>query len=193
MPTLYSYVVDHDNGFAPNPSGGLCTLAKCKYGTRRRNVVEMAREGDWIVGTGGSTGFKRGESANVNELIYAMRVDRKITLSEYCREYRNRRIDAEPDEAVADGRFALISKHFFYFGRNAIDISEIPDKHLDRSLVKRGQGYRSKFPQAFIEEFSKWLSATFAIGVHGLPCKPRDDVVRPKCLPIIKRKSVRAK
>jgi hypothetical protein len=91
------------------------------------------------------------------------------------------------------GASLLISKHFFYFGRNAIDISEIPDKHLDRPLVKRGQGYRSKFPQAFIEDFAKWLSATFSIGVHGLPCKPRDDVVRPKCLPIIKRKSVRAK
>ena len=28
MPKLFSYVVDHDLGFAPNPFGGFCTLAK---------------------------------------------------------------------------------------------------------------------------------------------------------------------
>jgi len=188
-PTLYSYIVDHDNGFAPNPADGLCTLAKCKYGTNRANVVEMAREGDWIVGTGGSTGLKRLESAGVGRLIYAMRVDRKVPLTEYCREYGSRRIDARLDEVVASGRFALISKHFFYFGRNAINISEVPTRHLDRPLEKKGQGYRSKFPQAFIEDLSAWLSATFAVGVHGLPCKPRDDIASPRCPPRVKRKS----
>jgi len=54
MPRLYSYVVDHDLGFAPNPFGGCCTLAKCKYGSKRRNIVEMAETGDWIAGTGGA-------------------------------------------------------------------------------------------------------------------------------------------
>ena len=28
--TLYSYIVKHDNGFAPNPFHGFCTLACCK-------------------------------------------------------------------------------------------------------------------------------------------------------------------
>ncbi len=57
MPKLYSYVVDHDYGYAPCPFGG-CTLAKCKYGTikcktgTRRNIVELAEEGDWIAGLG---------------------------------------------------------------------------------------------------------------------------------------------
>ena len=42
MAKLFSYVVDHDYGFAPNPFGGFCTLAKCKYGTTKRNIVELA-------------------------------------------------------------------------------------------------------------------------------------------------------
>ena len=53
MPRLYSYVVDHDHVFAPCPFDGFCTLAKCKYGTKKRNIVEMAEVGDWIGGTGG--------------------------------------------------------------------------------------------------------------------------------------------
>ncbi|HEV8071318.1 MAG TPA: hypothetical protein VGP76_26630 [Planctomycetaceae bacterium] len=52
MTKPFSYVVDHDLGFAPNPSGGFCSLAKCKFGSAKRNIVEMAEEGDWIAGTG---------------------------------------------------------------------------------------------------------------------------------------------
>lgn len=93
-------------------------MAKCKYGSKRRNIVELAEEGDWIAGTGR---VDRGKSAGNGNLIYAMRVDEKIPLAEYCRGNKGNRIDAEPVIDV-DGRFALISNHFFYFGRNAIDI-----------------------------------------------------------------------
>lgn len=87
MPKLFSYVVDHDYGYAPCPFGDFCTLAKCKYGTikcksgTRRNIVELAEEGDWIAGTGGADLDK---SAGHGKLIYVMRVDEKISLQEYC-------------------------------------------------------------------------------------------------------------
>jgi len=59
---LYSYIVKHDTGFAPNPFYGYCTLACCKPIIRRK-----AEEGDWIVGlTPKSAG---------NEIVYFMRVD----------------------------------------------------------------------------------------------------------------------
>jgi hypothetical protein len=49
MPTLFSYVVHHDFGLSPNPYGGFCTLAFCKF--RREdgmpNAVELAQLGDW--------------------------------------------------------------------------------------------------------------------------------------------------
>lgn len=70
---LFSYVVDHDNGFAPNPYYGVCTLAHCKFGRKGyKNAVELAKVGDWVVGTGG----KGKKSAGHGKLIYAMRKDR---------------------------------------------------------------------------------------------------------------------
>ena len=84
--------------------------------------MELVKEGDWIAGTGG---VDLGKSAGHGKLIYAMRVDEKITLREYCEGNQGNRIDAAFDIPVKD-RFALISHHYFYFGRNAIDISDIP-------------------------------------------------------------------
>src|SRR5205823_3328006 len=86
---LYSYVLDHDEGRAPHVSGGLCTLAKCKDrspGSNRGNIVENARVGDWIIGTGGLG--KR--SAGHGKLIYAMRVTKRLTLADYRQKYPNR-------------------------------------------------------------------------------------------------------
>lgn len=187
MPRLFSYVVDHDYGFAPNPFGGFCTLAKCKYGTKRRNIVEIAEVGDWIVGTGG-VDLKK--SAGHGKIIYAMRVDRKISLAEYCRTQKGRRIDAKHDVTVA-GRYALISRHFFYFGRNAIDISEMPRCLRRRRLEKRGPGYRRHFSTEYIEDFVEWIEGTFQKGRHGPPCKPHQDLPPTKCRPKIKRKACR--
>ena len=42
---LYSYVVVSDNGYAPNPTDGVCTLAYCKP-----EVRWFADPGDYVVG-----------------------------------------------------------------------------------------------------------------------------------------------
>lgn len=42
---VYSYIVTHDTGFAPNPFHGVLTLACCKPAIRR-----AAEVGDVIVG-----------------------------------------------------------------------------------------------------------------------------------------------
>jgi len=183
MPRLFSYVVHHDHGYAPNPTGGFCSLAKCKYGTRRPNIIELAEKGDWIAGTGGAN---LEISAGHGKLIYAMRVDDKMPLADYCRADKGR-VDAKHD-IPEEGRFALVSRHFFYFGRNAIDISEIPQEHLGQDFEKRGPGHRSDFSLEFIEDFTSWLEATFRRGVHGLPCKPLADFAAPICKPKVKRK-----
>lgn len=184
MPKLFSYVVDHDLGFAPNPFGGFCTLAKCKYGGKKRNIVELAEVGDWIAGTGAADIRK---SAGHGKLIYAMRVDEIIPLDQYCKMYSDSRVDAEPEDGI-EGRLALISKHFFYFGRNAIDISEIPDKHLYHPFEKFGPGHRSDFNEEFVNDFALWIKATFKVGVHGRPCKPLTDHQIPKCPTTVRRK-----
>lgn len=82
-PKLFSYVVQHDYGYAPNPYFGVCTLARCKCRENKRqreNIVERALVEDWIVGTGGAD---RKKSAGNGNLIYAMRVEKKLRLARY--------------------------------------------------------------------------------------------------------------
>ena len=77
--SLFSYVVRSDAGFAPNPFFGYCTLATCK--PRIRNV---ARCGDWIVGTGSHTkSVRRG-----GYLVYAMRVTEVLSTPTYWSDSR---------------------------------------------------------------------------------------------------------
>jgi hypothetical protein len=81
MRSLFSCVVDHDLWISPNPYGPFCTLVKCKFGKGgRKNIVELANVGDWIVGTGGVSRSGAGHG----KLIYAMRIDEKLALDEYC-------------------------------------------------------------------------------------------------------------
>lgn len=135
---VYSYVVEHDNGYAPNPYFGFCTLCRCKLRKRpesKRNIVELAEKGDWVIGTGGAS--KR--SAGHGMLVYAMRVDEKLTRWEYFTDsrfkqkkpvkagtYKQTRGDNEPpvNDFEKHNQFALVSRHFYYFGANAIDIRE---------------------------------------------------------------------
>jgi hypothetical protein len=70
----YSYKIEHDFGLAPNPFGGYCTLAVCKSDIRKNKKLQL---GDWIFGTGSA------KLKNLNHLIYAMRVDEKITMEQY--------------------------------------------------------------------------------------------------------------
>lgn len=184
MPKLFSYVVDHDCGFAPNPFEGFCALAKCKPGTSKRNIVELAEFGDWIAGTCGVDLSKR---TGHGKLIYAMRVDEIFPLNEYCQTHCGNRIDAEPEDD-GDDRLALTSHHFFCFGRNAIDISNILCKHLDHFFENKGPGHRCDFSEEFVEDFAKWLKTNLKLGVHGTRCKPHSELKLPKCPSQVTRK-----
>lgn len=71
---LFSYKVVRDYGFAPNPFFGICSLATCKP-----RIREAAEPGDWVLGVGSSAK----SSTMSNRLIYAMKVQYKITFDEY--------------------------------------------------------------------------------------------------------------
>jgi hypothetical protein len=43
MTRLFSYTIPVDDGAAPNPFRGMCTLAICKPTIRR-----VAKKGDWV-------------------------------------------------------------------------------------------------------------------------------------------------
>lgn len=189
---FYSYVIARDYGFAPNPFGGMCTLATCKPGIRKGSVV-----GDWVFGTGSaSTGYQ-------DHLIFAMRVTEKITFNEYWEEarfqtkkpimsgsslkkmygdniyYRNSRrwCQANSHHSLEDGSInkynlerdtsvdaVLISDDFFYFGQSAI---KIHSRYADY-VVKRGPGYRC--PETIWgSRFVAFLQKQYAAGYHDDP------------------------
>lgn len=62
----FRYKLNHDFGLAPNPFGGIMTLAVCKGDIRRHKNLAV---GDWIIGTGSK------RIGLLNRLIYAMKVD----------------------------------------------------------------------------------------------------------------------
>jgi hypothetical protein len=165
MSRLFSYVVDHDLGFSPDPFGGFCTLVHCKFSTDGRypNIVELAKPDDWVVGTGGLSP----RSAGHGRLIYAMKVTEKLPLLNY---YVDKRFRGRPNDPRAKGRkrrFALISTDFFYFGSAAVTI---PGRFANKPLEKKGPGFRSDFDETFITKFEKWLRRSYRRGVHGRPC-----------------------
>ena len=87
MSKLFSYVIPYDDGAAPNPFWGTCTLTICKPAIRR-----VAKTGDWVVGTGSkNVKLKDGNIYDFsNAIVYAMKVTQKMSLErydEYCKRY----------------------------------------------------------------------------------------------------------
>jgi hypothetical protein len=190
MPRLFSYVVEHDRGHAPNPYFRVCSLCRCKFRKRPgrpSNVVELAETGDWVVGTGGAN-LKR--SAGHGKIVYAMQVTDKLTRQQYflASRYRKKKPieNGSYEQQMGDNKcpvgsfkrneqFVLISRHFFYFGRNAIDI----EKKKFPDLEKSGPGFRSDFDPAYIARFVKWLKKETP-GRHGDPQMQANVVSKQK-------------
>jgi hypothetical protein len=176
MTRLFSYVVDHDLGFAPNPGARFCTLVHCKFGGRtgKRNIVELAKVGDWIIGTGG----RSKNSAGHGRIIYLMRVDEKLLFENFLsdRRFRGRRDCIDRGHG---NRFALVSRHYFYFGKNAFKLSKLP-ADLAKDIAKKGPGFRSDFPGARLKRLVKWFRTRFETGVHGDHCASTSKSIKPR-------------
>jgi Nucleotide modification associated domain 2 len=72
MSRLFTYTIPMDDGAAPNPFHGMCSLAICKPSIRR-----VAREGDWV----GGLGSRNAPSGDLGgRLVYAMLVQEVVTL-----------------------------------------------------------------------------------------------------------------
>ena len=193
MPTLFSYCIPYDDGAAPNPFWGLCTLAICKSVIRR-----IANIGDWVVGTG-SLNSPIGDSSG--KVVYAMQVTHKMTMEEYdsftqsklphkiplmgsadLRRHFGDSIYGFSDQApslrpsvhsnenqITDlrGRWVLLSSHFFYFGDKPV---ALPEALL--RIVKQGQGHRSIANAPYVDDFIRWI--------HSLGYQPGELIGQPQ-------------
>ncbi len=177
-PRLWTYRLRYDDGAAPNPFFGTCTLVICKPRIRRNAIV-----GDWVAGTGAVTS---GLSDADDKLVYAMKVTQKMTMREYdsfaqenlpgkvpdTRSSDPRRWvgdalydfstksprlrpgvhDKENRETDLSGKNALLSDHFFYFGQKAVPL---PGDLL--AIVKHGQGEKSNANTPYFNQFVEWI------------------------------------
>lgn len=182
---LFSYVITHDTGFAPNPFGKYCTLATCKPQIRRH-----AFPGDWVLGVGSPKNVGNGK------LVYAMLVSEVLPIEEYdadprfeykkpdpegkairrCGDniyykdttghWRQRRSLHTPEQMEHDlgGLNVLVARRFYYCGENAVPV---PPEYA--ALVCRGRGHRCNFPEQLVEDFVAWLSDRFLPGRLGRP------------------------
>lgn len=80
MSRLYSYILKHDSGAAPNPFWGLCTLTICKPTIRRTASI-----GDWVIGTGSKNSkLSDGKIHDLSDsIVYAMKITDIKNLSDY--------------------------------------------------------------------------------------------------------------
>jgi hypothetical protein len=181
MATLFSYVIDHDLGFAPNPYSGYCTLVHCKFGGSggRRNIVEMAKVGDWVMGTGG----RNHDSAGNGKVIFLMRVDEIMPFGKFLRDprFQGRRDCIDRGDG---NKYALISRNYFYFGRNALTISELPKEFIAKDLEKKGPGFRRDYPPVLLHGLVRWFERDYEIGMHGDPCGSRNRSLKLRRCPI---------
>ncbi len=191
---LYSYTLLYDDGAAPNPFWGICTLAI------RKPAIRLAAEvDDWIVGLG-SVKSPLGDISD--HLVYAMKVSSKLTLKDYdqfCktflpkkipdwrnRDYRRRMGDCiynyitgsdpkmrtsihteENHERDLSGEYALLSKQFYYFGNKPV---KLPDEL--RPIMHTSRGHKSESNQPFIESFVEWI--------EGLDYRPNKVIGEPQ-------------
>ena len=178
MPRLFTYILANDDGAAPNPFHGMCSLAICKPGIRR-----TAQPGDWIAGLGS----KNARSGNLSgSLVYAMRVEEVLSLEDYDSQAPSRWPHRVPNpnstlrqdhlgDCIYDfssgtpvqrpgvhnlgnrdrdlgGRNVLLSRDFYYFGRQAPPLPESlqPIRH-------QNQGHRSTANAGYFQQFVDWV------------------------------------
>jgi len=176
-PTLYSYVVDHDTGYAPNPYRGNCILSHCKFDKKgkRKNLLECVKEGDWIVGTGGSSP----RTAPGDHIVYAMRVEQKLPIEKLKSDRRFRAkaeeypVSLELPSSVHGEWFVVSFADFFYFGSAA---KPIPPSLRDFRLsggklpetLKAHRGFKCSFSAEFVQAFLRWIRR-YRPGMAGDP------------------------
>jgi len=159
----------------------------------RRN----AEPGDTVIGTGSARCGLSGK------LIYAMRVEAVLTFEQYWKSYPSKQPSPSTQvKALGDniwhrdasgnwccaagarhgernrqrdlkGRNVLVSREYYYFGRDAITI---PDRF--RRLIAPTQGHKNTNDSHLISRFWEWVAANAPkLGRIGLPF----DFAEPIC------------
>jgi hypothetical protein len=185
MDNLYTYVMRHDAGLAPNPFWGWCTLAVCTPNHQGSRV----EPGDWIAGfQDKSCGYR---------LVYAMQVAERIHMNDYFHDPRFAKkkprvrgtwiercgdnfyrqdskgtwvpLPSHFHSTAADHRkdtkhpWVFVGRRFWYLGQEAVSL---PPELLP---LAGGRGARVKHSPALVNRFKAWVKASLSEGVAAIP------------------------
>ncbi len=208
---LYVYTMTSDNGFAPNPFHDFCTLATCKRQIRERadkgdwilgvGGVEINQAGKLIYAMKVDEAMsfdeywadprfqqKKPDPNGVEELrcgdnAYHRCSDSGNWIQEHC--YHSHE-DGSPDpkHVLKDTKAprVLISEHFAYFGKSAIDIPDDIMLYDDEDRFKGLRSYRCNFPRELKGYIVEWLEdLTRFPGIHDTPTQ-WNSANRPSCV-----------
>ncbi|CAN5454013.1 hypothetical protein BH20ACI1_BH20ACI1_28160 [soil metagenome] len=184
MVKIYSYVLRHDDGAAPNPFWGICTLTICKPAIRRN-----AQLGDWVIGTGSKNSkCNDGKIHDLSDsLVYAMKISDIKKLQDYdvfckkslpnkipkwrTKDWRLRMGDCIYD--YSDGQNPNIRKSVHNETNRKKDlggINSLLSNHFYyfgeearplpiklKEIIKRNQGHKKIENESLIEKFDDWI------------------------------------
>ena len=119
--TLRSYKMTHDNGFAPNVSGDILSLATCKPQIRR--VCEI---GEWIAGF--SSQKLDNSQVGQEKLLYLAKVSEKISFAEFWDRFAQKRPDKDKNgdniyKPKGSGKYEQIANSHHDKSHEADDLS----------------------------------------------------------------------
>jgi hypothetical protein len=190
---LYTYCLRYDGGAAPNPFWGTCTLVICKPAIRRTAqlgdwVVGLGSVNSPIGDVSHHLVYAMKVTSKLTMKEYDQfcknSLPKKIPNQESS-DYRLQNGDCIYDYGTGKypkmrravhnechrkhdlgGQFALLSKHFYYFGDQPVPL---PDYLYP--IIHRTQGHKSNLNQPYVETFVNWIES---LGykknkLHGCP------------------------
>jgi hypothetical protein len=190
---LYSYCLRYDGGAAPNPFWGICTLVICKPAIRRTAVIGDWIVG---LGSANSPigdisrhvvyAMKVTDKLTLKEYDQFCRISLPNKIPQWrSPDYRQRMGDCIYDYGLGEypkirwgvhsenerrrdlsGKYALLSKRFYYFGDQPVSFP----KYL-YPLIHTSQGHKSNQNQPYVQSFVGWIES---LGyrrntVYGIP------------------------
>lgn len=198
MKRLYSYVLRYDDGAAPNPFWGTCTLAICKPVIRRN-----AKVGDWVIGTGSKRSKCNDRMVRdlSRHLVYAMKVSDVISIHDYDEWCHANLPEKIPLEQPDDWRRKVGDCLYYRNANGEIGMREYgthrADKHRDwdlggervllgdefyyfgeaaieipphlTAIIKQNQNHLRIVDEGLIIAFEEWISGYTHNHLYGEP------------------------
>jgi hypothetical protein len=185
MSKIYSYVLKVDDGAAPNPFFGKCTLTICKPKIRK-----TAQIGDWVIGTGSkNTELSKNKFYDFsNSVVYAMKVTAKMTLAEYDKYCQAELTEKIPDINSEDWRLKVGDCIYDYStGDNPVMRRGVHDEYCRNTdldglysllsdhfyyfgyearplphdlmvMIKKNRGHKVIINPDLVQKFEQWIS-----------------------------------